>query len=829
MAAQSKTVLKAALPLLAAMVATIVLVTIVLVLLAFQQFKQQKEQAATQYQQRALALISNYMDEQQAFVTDLAKTPSDIIVGHISGTLLARVIPAGSETPTDLSFTNQDFVRRNFIAKGKLAPEASLVNGQPVVAILKPLADGKGQLLVNVSLKPLIANLSALVGKNNQLLLTQKLEKDTDPMTLIDLQGSQLTTTGFTTVNPNWTLRLQPAPVAGLTLWVALGLGVVLLVVPMAGFVLVRRFDSGLRQDMVGLLAVIKGQSLPEPLNFAASELVWKEVANNGVTLGASKPVAATATKADLTDAILAEPVMDSMAARLSPASSAPVLNPDLILDLDEPAPDAAATKSEEEVKELSALEFTLSKDGKAGVAGSNIPSHIFRAYDIRGKAHSEISPELAKQIGQAIGSEAQARGEQSIVVGRDTRLSSAELSTALIEGLVSTGCQVINVGQVPTPVLYYAAKNLVNGSGVMVTASHNPAPDNGFKIMIANHTLVADEIMALRQRIIAKDFVAGNTGVVSQRTVTEDYLQQIVDDVILARPFNVVVDAANGVAGPLIVQLLEQLGCTVSPLYCEPDGNFPNHEPDPCKQENLEDLLSDVAISGADLGIALDGDGDRLVVVTNSTKVIASDRLLMLFAKDMLATQPGADILFDVKCSRDLVNVITSHGGRPVMTRTGHAWLKAGVAETNAPLAGEMSGHFIFNDRWQGFDDGLYAAARFLEILSTSMGTADDLFTEFPERYATPELQVLVSEDHKHEVIDKLVAASEDILDGTVNTTDGLRVEFTDGWGLVRASNTGAYLVVRFEGHTEDALDRIKAYFRDLLRQADPMLLLPF
>jgi phosphomannomutase/phosphoglucomutase len=275
---------------------------------------------------------------------------------------------------------------------------------------------------------------------------------------------------------------------------------------------------------------------------------------------------------------------------------------------------------------------------------------------------------------------------------------------------------------------------------------------------------------------------------------------------------------------------MLKTMGCTVSELYCNPDGNFPNHDPDPTKAENLEDLLSDVAISGADVGIAFDGDGDRVVIVTNSTKIIPSDRLLMLFAKELLATQPGADILFDVKCSRDLVTVITSNGGRPVMTKSGHSWLKAGLEETGAPLAGEMSGHFFFKDRWGGFDDGLYAAARFLEILANSYGsTADDLFNDFPVRFSTPEIEIPVAEEEKKALIERLIVNSKSIPNAIVNTTDGLRVEFTESWGIVRASNTGSYLVARFEANNEESLQQVKEFFKDLLQKSDPMLLLSF
>ena len=428
-----------------------------------------------------------------------------------------------------------------------------------------------------------------------------------------------------------------------------------------------------------------------------------------------------------------------------------------------------------------------------------------------------------------AVGSEARARGEQTIVVGRDARLSSPELQKALVAGLQEAGCDVVDVGQVPSPVLYYAAKNIGTGSGVMVTASHNPAPDNGFKIMLAHHTLVDTEVAALRQRILDKDFTKGKGSYVV-RDINDDYLQAIHDDVILARGFNVVVDAGNGVAGPMAVKMLQDLGCTVSELYCTPDGNFPNHDPDPSKLENLDDLLSDVAISGADVGLAFDGDGDRVVVVTNNTKVIPSDKLLMLFAKELLATQPGADVLFDVKCSRDLISVITSNGGRPIMTKTGHSFLKQGLEETGALLAGEMSGHFFFKDRWGGFDDGLYAAARFLEILANNYGaTSDELFAQFPERCSTPEIQIYVDDQAKVSLMQTLISQNKDLAGANINTTDGLRIEFGFGWGVVRASNTGSYLVARFEANDEEGLQKVKNTFKELLQKADPMMLVSF
>ncbi len=360
-----------------------------------------------------------------------------------------------------------------------------------------------------------------------------------------------------------------------------------------------------------------------------------------------------------------------------------------------------------------------------------------------------------------------------------------------------------------------------------MLTGSHNPAEDNGLKIVLAGHTLAGEEIKALKTRIEQQDFTSGMGGY-TQQSVSANYIEQVASDVVLARPMKVVVDGGNGVAGNLGVRVLESLGCEVLPLFCEPDGNFPNHHPDPARPENLDDLARAVAANEAGLGIAFDGDGDRLGIVTPSGKVIYTDRLMMLLAQHVLASNPGADIIFDVKCSRDLVSVITGNGGRPVMNRTGHSYLKAKLAETGAPLAGEMSGHIIFNDRWYGFDDAIYAAARVLEILSLEAGDADAVFAAFPEAVSSPELHVPVDDSVKEPLV-FMLAKKAQFKDATVNTLDGLRVDFADGWGLVRASNTTPSLSLRFEGRDEPAFQRIQGQFRDLLLSIEPELKLPF
>jgi len=599
-------------------------------------------------------------------------------------------------------------------------------------------------------------------------------------------------------------------------------LGLTLIAMPLLSVLMVRMYERKFRHDVSVLHGVTRGEEHSSPLHFETLQELWSHLMTHGSkAVFQDKPAVPGMIRTHDVAGIV-----QAVEAQSEPVPPRPALEEILGSP---PAPEAVEPAVEhEEVKELTPLEFTPGAKRSSAPQKEAVPSRIFRDYDIRGKADEEITPDLAKKIGQAVATEAIERGERRIVVGRDARLSSESLCKALMEGILSAGCDVINVGMVPSPALYFAAKNLGSGSGVMVTASHNPGADNGFKIMLANHTLAGDEIRALRDRILRAEFAKG-AGAMIEQSIEDDYIQQITEDVLLARTFNVVVDAGNGIAGPMAVRMLEEMGCTVSPLYCDPDGRFPHHDPDPSNPHNLEDLLSDVAIGGADLGLAFDGDGDRVVVVTNSTRIVASDKLLMLFAKEVLSTQPGADIIFDVKCSRDLVSVITSAGGRPVMTRTGHSWLKTAVAESGAPLAGELSGHFIFNDRWQGFDDGLYAAARFLEILAASDGTVDDLFSQFPERVSTPEIHIAISENERAVVLESLGRQAESVTDGTVNTTDGVRIEFAHGWGVVRASNTGAYLTARFEANDEDSLERIKDFFREQLLEADPMLLISF
>lgn len=458
---------------------------------------------------------------------------------------------------------------------------------------------------------------------------------------------------------------------------------------------------------------------------------------------------------------------------------------------------------------------------------GVDVDPNLFRAYDIRGVVERSLTPAVVREIGRSIGSEAAARGCTEVVVGRDGRLSSPALSEALIDGLCATGRHVIDIGEVPTPVMYFATHHLGTGTGVAITGSHNPPDYNGMKIMIAGETLSGDAITGLYRRLQADDLIEGE-GRVRRQEIAEDYIDAIASDITLHRPLRVVLDAGNGVGGGLGPRVLQAIGCEVECLYCDVDGTFPNHHPDPSDPDNLEALIRLVRLQEADVGLALDGDGDRLGVVDASGKIIWADRQMMLYARDVLARHPGADIVFDVKCSSQLAQVISDNAGVPVMWRTGHSLIKGRLKESGAPLAGEMSGHIFFNDRWPGFDDGIYTAARLLEILSMEPDSSTAVFAALPEAVSTPEIKVHLEEGEPPAVIERLVAAA-DFPDARVTTIDGLRVDFPDGWGLVRSSNTTPCLVLRFEGDDEQALERIRALFRGLIEQARPGLELPF
>ncbi len=453
----------------------------------------------------------------------------------------------------------------------------------------------------------------------------------------------------------------------------------------------------------------------------------------------------------------------------------------------------------------------------------------IFKAYDIRGIVDKALTVEVVKRIGQALGSEALARGEKLIVVARDGRSSGPRLMAALIEGLVSTGIKVMDVGMVPTPVLYFAAWKFAHGTGVMLTGSHNPPEYNGLKMVIGEQTLASEEIQNLRKRIESSDFVTGK-GVTQKKDIIDAYIKRVTDDVMLLRRFKVVVDCGNGVAGVVAPKLLTALGCEVIELYSEVDGSFPNHHPDPSKPENLKDVIAKVAETGADLGMAFDGDGDRLGIITSEGKVVWPDRAMMLYAEDILKRNPGAEIIYDVKCSKHLADEIKKYGGKATMWNTGHSLIKAKMKETGALLAGEMSGHIFFKERWYGFDDATYTAARLLELLGpkSAGGPVLDVFNALPDSVNTPEINVKMEEGAHHAFINEFVKKAR-FEGATISTIDGLRADFENGWGLVRASNTTPVLVLRFEADSDIALANIMKKFKEQMLAVDAGLDLSF
>ncbi|MBD9413669.1 phosphomannomutase/phosphoglucomutase [Pseudomonas sp. PDM16] len=673
----------------------------------------------------------------------------------------------------------------------------------------------QGTLLLVVDLQRLLAALPALPEGIGQVQLNQKFST-TPAQTLMTRGTGAGTAQSFETGNPNWQLDFTPGqalsgmPMSPIILGIA---GLLALAGALIGLMLTRNHLLGrLRGDVQQLAAMLQelssGKSVKAfSLHFTALDGLAQSLARlprpkkeasrpePGSPTGSIAPTGSKPTQ-------LADPMFQA-----TDILDIDILDEDQdLLGLEQPFMDSAVLNNQTPPK---------------------LPATIFRAYDIRGVVGDTLTPEAAYWIGRAIGSESLAQGEPNVAVGRDGRLSGPQLVQQLIQGLLDCGCQVTDIGMVPTPVLYFATHVLEGKSGVMLTGSHNPPDYNGFKIVIAGDTQANEQIQALKTRIDNNDLATG-VGSVEQIDILDRYFKQIRDDIAMAKPIKVVVDCGNGVAGVIAPRLIEALGCSVIPLYCEVDGNFPNHHPDPGKPENLKDLIARVKSEGADLGLAFDGDGDRVGVVTNTGTIVYPDRLMMLFAKDVVSRNPGADIIYDVKCTRRLGALISGYGGRPVMWKTGHSLIKKKMKETGALLAGEMSGHVFFKERWFGFDDGIYSAARLLEILSQDRRDAEHVFSAFPLDISTPELNITVTDENKFRLVDRL---QRDGVWGEANLTtlDGVRVDYPKGWGLVRASNTTPVLVLRFEAETEEELKRIKEVFRAQLYNVAPDLNLPF
>ena len=454
-------------------------------------------------------------------------------------------------------------------------------------------------------------------------------------------------------------------------------------------------------------------------------------------------------------------------------------------------------------------------------------PHSIFKAYDIRGIVDDTLTLEITHQIGQSVGSEVIANGGNSIVIGRDGRLSGPALSEALANGLRASGVNVIDIGVAPSPVVYYSSYSKGIPSCIAITGSHNPPNYNGFKMVVEGTTLSAERIQDVKQRIIDNNFAQG-AGTYTQEEVIDDYIERIVNDVKPARKMKIVIDCGNGVGGATAPQVFKQLGCEVIELFSEVDGTFPNHHPDPSQVENLQDLIKAVKDNDAELGLAFDGDADRLGVVSKKGEIIWADRQMILFARDIISRNPNTDIIYDVKCSRNLPVEIEKAGGNPIMWRTGHSFVKAKLKETGAALAGEMSGHIFFKERWFGFDDGVYAGARLIEILSKMDQTPQEVFDALPNSINTPELRIDFAEGEHYTFMDKLKEVA-DFGDAEVSKIDGLRVDYKDGFGLIRPSNTTPILVLRFEADTQEALTRIQNEFGAAIKGIDDSIVTPF
>ncbi|ARU90400.1 phosphomannomutase [Pseudomonas sp. M30-35] len=720
-----------------------------------------------------------------------------------------------------MNFAALDLLRR--VENGQTpAVEAYKVGQQWLVYSVAPLRLSKdqaaqGTLLLAFDLNRLMASLPPLPAEVGAIQLSQQF--GTAAAQVLVQRGSvQGNPQQLNSGNPNWTLRFTPGPALSGAAFSPLALalaGLLALLGAVIGFYLVHRsFNRHLEADINQLEQLakelsagksVKAFSLSLPaLNNLAKTLA--RMPRRAESTGNAKDSAAKTSKTEKAAQIAAEkPVI----------FADPLFQDTDILDID----------ILDEDQDLLGLEQS-SVMSNSQVA-PKLPADIFRAYDIRGVVGRTLTAETAYWVGRAVGSESLAKGEPDVAVGRDGRLSGPELVEQLIQGLVDSGCNVSDVGMVPTPVVYYAANILSGKSAVMLTGSHNPPDYNGFKIVIAGDTLANEQILALKTRIDTNDLSSG-VGSVEQVDVLDRYFKQIRDDIALAKPLKVVVDCGNGAAGVIAPQLIEALGCTVIPLFCDVDGTFPNHHPDPGKPENLVDLIAKVKSEKADLGLAFDGDGDRVGVVTNTGTIVFPDRLLMLFAKDVVSRNPGADIIFDVKCTRRLTPLISGYGGRPVMWKTGHSLIKKKMKETGALLAGEMSGHIFFKERWFGFDDGIYSAARLLEILSQDKRDAEHVFSAFPSDVSTPEINIQVTEENKFQIIDRLQREGS-WGDANITTLDGVRVDYPKGWGLVRASNTTPVLVLRFEAETEAELERIKVIFREQMTALAPDIKLPF
>ena len=774
--------------------------------------------------------IANYFDQKQALLQlqlatfslapqvtrvftedsiDLLRETEEILTHSIPFAVQTKLIPAGTATVDMAAKPSFTFAAKDMVVRAEggqpVYAEAMRNEGEWIFTMVQPVVDKAsgevlGTIFVFLDTRAFSVELDVALNGDGEAALLQSFDiNNLKPILILGEETARSSPISRSLKSPNWRVQFSPAPKlmtsevgSPLTYWLPLVISLPLaLIASMAGLLLLNRH---LIKDIKLLMGTVESafQGSYSPAN-SYSLTVFKR-----------------------TDAAMEDLVPDATSNRSAADAREIQAHGDATdqqTEESEPHHVEAATPDGDHRAEANKGPEGEQKDLVAGDRKVEDLSSIFRAYDIRGIADEYLTSDNAYRIAQAIGAEAEARGVQSIIVAADGRVSSPAIVEMLVSGLIKSGRDVIDLGIVPTPLLYFATQTLDSSSGVMVTASHNPANYNGFKVVLEGKTLEESGIQQLYARYLQGDFTSRD-GKYEKVDITDDYMDRVCDDVVIARPLQIAIDCGNGVAGVIAPDLFANLGCEVIPLYCDVDGSFPNHDPDPTVPENLADLIATVTSQHADLGIAFDGDGDRLVVVSSQGNIIWPDRLLMLFAKDIVSRNPGIDVVYDVKCTRHLNSIISSYGGRPIICRSGHSFMKAKLEETDALLAGEMSGHICFKERWYGFDDGLYSAARLLEIVGSQTGSLDDLLAEFPISHATPEIRISIDEQEKFEFVSKF-SESADFGVGNVTTVDGLRVDYADGWGLLRASNTTPNLTMRFEADDAEGLARIKELFR--------------
>ena len=760
-----------------------------------------------------VALLANY-DGTGTLATKLADN-----VGY---GLRVEVIPKGKaqvdlnhEIP--ISFAALDLIRR---AENQpfVGPEVSLSQQRLVYAGQPITSDGvvAGVLFLIVSADYFFEPLKAFDLGQGRIKIQQQFE-GTPPTVVMEfgVEGDALLAQKTILKASHWTLIFEPAPSVvddlsgALDLLTPLGVAIGLL---LGGVMLAfSRHAAHLQMDLEVLTAYVSRLIRGRSTKLDIYKLPLIQHTANALSRFDKTPRKAEGGKRK--------------------KQSKQAIEDELLSELDEGEDDDDKTVADGNFLEVNPAEdanenfgIEVSEEGVSPVEmGLHLDDEIFRAYDIRGIVDKNLTEDVVYWIGRAFAAEASAKKQPRVTVGYDGRNSSPMLRDALTRGLTEGGLDVIDVGQVPTPLLYFTTFAMDTGTGIMITGSHNPPEYNGLKMVLAGVTLAEDAIQQLKTRILENDLSEGE-GDSEEMDLADHYIDRILEDVAVAQPLKVVVDCGNGVAGLIAPRLIRELGCEVVELYCEVDGDFPNHHPDPADPANLDDLITVVKAENAALGIAFDGDGDRIGVVTAAGEIIWPDKLLMLFAQDIVGRNPGTDIIYDVKCSRHLNTLISEFGGRPIMCKTGHSHIKAKMKETGALLGGEFSGHICFGERWYGFDDAIYSAARLIEILGSESRSIDEVFSQFPVTYSTPEIKIATTETKKFKVIEAL-AESADFGDGALTTIDGLRVDYSDGWGLIRPSNTSPVLSLRFEADAPSALERIQETFQAQLAAVDPEL----